>query len=297
MDLVSIIIPVYNSEKYLRNCLDSVVNQTYTNIEIIIINDGSTDNSQYILEEYARVDVRIKLLHKKNSGVSDTRNIGIKLSKGKYILFIDSDDVVDKTYIQELVTPTWSKDYDLVLCNVNDVYDDHISKRIVKAAIEGDFYKEYNGLIKVTRIPSLKLYKSQIIKKYNLKFRKDICFMEDQIFNFQYFEYVDRYYFVDKALYHYYHRNNMSLSQKITNKAFWGNAEKLKYASAFYRKYKIKNAEMLLNEQVHSCLKKFAMLSDGYNDKGSFAYRVKVIKDFYNLEIQRNTKKKLYGCY
>ena len=92
---VSVIIPLYNVENYLKQCLDSVVNQTLKEIEIICINDGSTDNSKQILEDYARKDDRIKIINRKNSGQGVARNVGIKYAKGEYIGFVDSDDWVD----------------------------------------------------------------------------------------------------------------------------------------------------------------------------------------------------------
>ena len=98
--LVSIIIPVYNTAKYLPNCLDSIINQSYCNLEIIIIDDGSTDDSYKIAKKYASKDPRIKLVHQKNSGQSSARNKGLSLSKGNFIAFVDSDDKVNKKFIE-----------------------------------------------------------------------------------------------------------------------------------------------------------------------------------------------------
>lgn len=101
-DLISVIIPVYNAEKYLRNCLDSVVNQTYHNIEIILVDDGSTDNSGNICDEYATAFKKIITIHQKNQGASSARNNGISKAKGQYITFVDSDDIIDGKYIEYL---------------------------------------------------------------------------------------------------------------------------------------------------------------------------------------------------
>ena len=97
-NLVSVIIPVYNVEKYLPKCLDSVINQTYKNLEIILVDDGSPDNSGKICDEYAEKDSRIKVIHKENGGVSSARNVGIKQAKGQYLLFVDSDDYIKDGY-------------------------------------------------------------------------------------------------------------------------------------------------------------------------------------------------------
>ena len=98
-ELISIIVPVYNVEEYLKECIDSIINQTYKRIEIILVDDGSTDKSGKICDDYAKIDKRIKVVHKENGGLSDARNVGISVSSGKYIAFVDSDDWVEKNYV------------------------------------------------------------------------------------------------------------------------------------------------------------------------------------------------------
>ena len=112
---VSVVIPVYNVEGYLEECLDSVINQTLEDIEIICINDGSTDNSLEILEEYAKKDNRIKILNQENQGISATRNNGLKICKGKYICFLDSDDYLELNALME--TYDISEKYSLDICS------------------------------------------------------------------------------------------------------------------------------------------------------------------------------------
>jgi glycosyltransferase involved in cell wall biosynthesis len=120
-DLISIIIPVYNVEKYLENCLNSVINQSYANLEIILVDDGSTDNSSKICDEYKKKDDRIKIIHKKNGGLSEARNIGIENSNGKYITFIDSDDTVELNYLEYLYKLIIENDADMSVCYFNIV--------------------------------------------------------------------------------------------------------------------------------------------------------------------------------
>ena len=98
-DLISIVVPLYNVENYLKECIDSILTQSYHNLEIILVDDGSTDNSGKICDNYAKKDSRIKVIHKENGGASDARNYGIKEAKGKYIQFTDSDDFYDKNSI------------------------------------------------------------------------------------------------------------------------------------------------------------------------------------------------------
>ena len=113
-ELVSIIIPVYNAEKYLEECLESVVNQTYHNLEIILIDDGSTDKSGKICDEYAQKDSRIKVIHKQNEGISQARNIGIEMAKGEYIQFVDSDDYVDLDLVETAYSLARKNEADIV---------------------------------------------------------------------------------------------------------------------------------------------------------------------------------------
>ena len=115
--LVTVIIPVYNVEKYINRCLDSVIRQTYKNLEIIIVNDGSTDNSGKMCDEYAKLDNRIIVIHKDNGGLSQARNIGIEKSTGEYICFIDSDDYVELNMIEDLYNACAKNEVKMVWAN------------------------------------------------------------------------------------------------------------------------------------------------------------------------------------
>ena len=117
-ELISIIIPIYNTEKYLKKCIDSVILQSYYNIEIILVNDGSTDNSLNICKEYKKKDKRIKLIDKKNGGLSDARNVGIKNSKGKYIGFVDSDDFIERDMYKILYEGLKKYEADISICKM-----------------------------------------------------------------------------------------------------------------------------------------------------------------------------------
>ena len=112
--LVSIIVPVYNVEEYLEECVNSIISQTYTNIEIILVDDGSTDNSGELCDKYSLRDNRIEVIHKVNGGISDARNVGAKSAKGKYIYFIDSDDYIVSEAIDELVSVALRDNSDIV---------------------------------------------------------------------------------------------------------------------------------------------------------------------------------------
>ena len=128
--LVSIIVPVYNVEKYIDKCLNSLVNQTLKNIEIIVVNDGTKDNSQKIIDKYTKKYSFIRSYIKENGGLSSARNYGLKHAKGEYIAFVDSDDFVDKNMFEQMYLYAKNNKYDIVVCDTINVYNDKQSYRI-----------------------------------------------------------------------------------------------------------------------------------------------------------------------
>ena len=127
--LVTIVVPVYNVEKYLRKCLNSIVNQTYENIEIICVDDGSPDNSINILNEFAQSDKRVKIIRQENQGLSGARNTGINNAIGKYIMFIDSDDWIELNMVELMVNKIENENLDLVVCGNTNYYVNKIKKQ------------------------------------------------------------------------------------------------------------------------------------------------------------------------
>ena len=126
--LISVVVPVFNVEKYLSRCIDSIINQTYRNLEIILVDDGSSDKCPQICDSYALKDKRIKVMHKKNEGVSEARNVGLHASKGKYISFIDSDDYINEFMFEKMVKAYTNNQIDLVVCAFNREYNEHKDK-------------------------------------------------------------------------------------------------------------------------------------------------------------------------
>ena len=123
-ELISVIIPVYNVQMYLAECVDSVINQTYKNLEIILVDDGSTDESGKICDQYSEIDSRIHVIHKKNGGLSDARNAGIQVSTGKYLSFIDSDDYLERTALEQMMQAILISHSEIAICNIMRFYDD-----------------------------------------------------------------------------------------------------------------------------------------------------------------------------
>ena len=167
---VSVILPIYNVEKYLARAVESVSNQTYTNLEIILVDDGSTDSSGKICDDMSLRDNRIKVIHKPNGGVSDARNVGKKLAIGKYILFVDPDDYIDEKMIEVLVNNIQEYDADVSCCQYMDVYDNNSfpqygDVRIKKLINRGEFLKEYLYDTYITASVCTKLMKREISDK------------------------------------------------------------------------------------------------------------------------------------
>ena len=143
--MVSIIVPVYNSSKYLRKCIDSILEQSYKELEILLIDDGSTDDSRTICEKYASDDVRVIYKRKKNGGVSSARNQGLALAKGEYIIFVDSDDFLEKEIIEKAIDEIKEKDVDLVIWNALEV-NNGITKKCKRINIKQNFSFKHTKL-------------------------------------------------------------------------------------------------------------------------------------------------------
>lgn len=214
----SIIIPVFNVEKYLDQCLESVLNQSYADFECILVNDGSTDNSGYICDKWARKDNRFKVFHQDNQGVSCARNNGIDNANGEYIVFIDSDDWVDKNYLELLM----NNDSDYVVSGVvvesNEIV---LSQSIPLQNIEFDL--TLDKIIDITQLlkkhllfgPVFKRYKTSIIKSNKLYFNESFSFGEDLLFNFEYLKHVTKIRTISQVTYHYRRFESTTLSTKF----------------------------------------------------------------------------------
>lgn len=210
-DLISIIIPVYNVEKYLSECLDSVITQTYENLEILLINDGSTDGSGKICDEYAQKDSRIKVIHKENGGVSSARNMGLDLAQGEYIAFIDSDDRVKREYIQKLYEKVKIENAEVCLCHfshfvggetkkIAEPLPKHLNIDLDKKETLNFFYK-YLSCRGISGSPCRSLYKKEIVENY--RFSCEVVRAEDLLFNLEVLINCKRIVSIDEWLYEY----------------------------------------------------------------------------------------------
>ena len=170
---ISIIVPIYNAEKFINKCVDSLLNQTKKELEFILINDGSTDNTHDILKSYK--DKRIKYFKNKNQGIGKTRNFGIEKATGKYLMFVDSDDYLEPTACEELYEKATTTKAEVIVCDFYKVYDDGREEKIKLPSFKTSKLKDNpNILIDINLAPWNKLYKTKLIKDNNIKFVEGI---------------------------------------------------------------------------------------------------------------------------
>lgn len=230
---VSIIVPIYNVESYLSRCLDSLLSQSLREIEIIAVNDGSSDNSLEMLKEYAKNDKRIVIIDKENGGVSSARNEGLLAAKAPYIGFVDPDDWIDKEMYEQLYQSAIQDKADIVMCTYTREFGTHAKEKKFKMP-EKVFYKNDEVQLEVMRRlvgpmkeevanPELldawgtvwsKLYRAEIIKDNSLKFidLKRIGTNEDSLFNIHTCYYANTFVFLNKPFYHYWRSNETSVT-------------------------------------------------------------------------------------
>lgn len=192
--LVSIVVPVYNVEMYLPACLDSLIGQTYGTIEILLVDDGSTDESGKICDAYAAKDSRIRVCHKKNQGVSSARNTGIEMTGGEYLIFVDPDDCVHRQMVELYVN--CMRKTGTLLCDITINKDELNSNhnREDECKQEEVLYEDFMQLFYRDYInsPVNKFYKSEIIKKNHIRFPENMSLGEDLLFNLAYLRCADR---------------------------------------------------------------------------------------------------------
>lgn len=218
-ELISIIIPVYNVQNYIETCLNSVINQTYKNLEIILVDDGSPDNSGKICDEYAKKDNRIKVIHKENGGVSESRNVGLELARGTYITFVDSDDWIEDDYIEVLLKTLLDKQADCVICGYNRVYENEIERINNNGKIT--VYNTRDYLIRLLNVQlgygfcHMKLIKKDVIE--NKRFHVKLLVGEDALFNIELCENIEKAAVIERALYNYRFNTDSVVRKYDTN--------------------------------------------------------------------------------
>lgn len=275
LPMVSVVVPIYEVEKYIHRCVDSIINQTYPNIEIILVDDGSPDNCGKVADQYATVDNRIKSVHKKNGGLSDARNFGMRYVIGEFTLFVDSDDWLELNIVEELVNTCLANEADVVQSAFYYAYDDYLlfDNRYYKKSENPEILDNFSlmsALVvnkKVKNFAWGKLFKTELIK--DLPFKKGVLF-EDVFWAHQVMHRVNKFALLHKPMYYYYQRDDSIVAN-----------------------YTIRNLDMIKGlKERHCFIEKF--YKDLINDSYKVIFEASIIH--YNL-LLRNRRKDKDGSY
>lgn len=295
--LLSIVIPVYNVEKYLVKCLESIIENKSEEVEILLINDGSIDNSKVICEAYRELDNRIKFINKKNEGCSTTRNLGIKLAKGKYIWFIDSDDYVLSNSIKYIIEDLKFNYRELIVFGQTLVDANY---KVIEENIPRKDLDVYSQM-KIFNGPCNKIYNKSILVENNIFFPENSHLGEDMAFNFKYMYYIKKIEVIEQTFYVYRLANGVTSNIEKRKEVFLAFDDIFKFykeKNIFYKnkeilkKYYEKNAifypyNLILSSNLDKKekLKKIKELNKELNKrKNIFNTRFLIIQIYYYLK-------------
>ena len=288
--LISIIVPVYNVSKYLKKCIESLINQSYKNVEIILVDDGSNDESEKICDKYKNDDNRIVVIHKKNNGVSSARNCGIDAANGKFVCFVDGDDYVMPDYVEYL--------YNLINKNNAEIsittemfgnFDNNQTKKVTEKIWNNEDACEAILCYKVPIGVYCKLFNREFLMKNKIRFFEDIFMGEGFNFNISAFQNADKVVVGNKKVYFYRRDNSTSATTKFSIK---------KCENSLYAMDKMKENMILKSNRIEKAWKyaKWRTYSDAYDymvlGDGKKMYNEKY-KD-YKKYVKKNTYKCLY---
>lgn len=257
---ITVIVPIYNVEKYLEKCILSIINQTMKDLEIILINDGSTDKSNLICEKYKNIDERIKYISRENKGCGYTRNEGIRLAKSKYIAFVDPDDYLEIDVYEKLYKKIEEKGSDLCICGYKMIRENKICFYSIdeELAEKSDIYLKSVMYISVWN----KLYKTKIIKNNGIYFPENIKISEDVVFNFKYYLKLNKIAVVNENLYNYFVRDD-SITKNYKNYL-----DAFKALDCISKLFKTQKKDRLLKKVINEiflhilCRTNYAILED-----------------------------------
>lgn len=275
---ISIIVPIYNVEKYLEQCIESILSQTYKTLEIILVDDGTKDSSGIICDEYAKKDSRIKVVHQKNMGLSGARNTGLKIATGEYISFIDSDDFVDNSTFEDMIFSLKKDNSDIVECGTifcNEIggYINENTINDVRVYKDKEQIKELLTTGSITTTSWGKLYKRKLFKNFEFPLGK---YHEDTFTTYKLLHFSKKTTVLNKGFYHYRQVNGSIMNSSFKLKhldSIEATLERSKFIEKNYPEYKKYDYANI----VYSCCKVYEriLLSDFYDKK--------IIKNLQNL--------------
>lgn len=290
MNKISIVIPIYNVEQYLAQCLDSIINQTYQNIEIILVNDGSTDNCPQICEDYAAKDNRIKVIHKENGGLSDARNAGYQLVTGDYLAFVDSDDLVFLDFYGELLKIAIQKNADIVESGILKFTDEKDLQNLQQdnRVKEFETEKALELLMKeqLKQVVWNKLYKTNIVN--NLLFEKGKIH-EDEFWTYQIFARAKKIVKTNYPLYFYRQQEESIMAEKYSIRRLSG-LEAREQRVEFMQKNFPNLTNLAIRTFWHSAFNNYQAIVRNPSVDVEFIYRKNILE-----KIRNNVKPKHYA--
>ncbi len=300
MPLISVIVPVYNAENTLKYCINSILNQTFGDFELLLVDDGSKDKSAEICDAFAEKDNRITVIHKENGGVSSARNEGIKKASGKYICFVDSDDSVVPEYLNELCKPMLDG-FSFAICGFNYVDSKGIEQPTVFDGSDSYTTIGKNTLYKLTSPPFIsqpwnKIFKKSILDKYNITMPENLSLGEDMVFNFHYIDKIidEKFFIINKPLYNYYTGSAASLLNKYRSDLLEINTVLNKTILEYIENWNLNNvSETSFKDDAFIRLENVLFNTFNKNNKDSFMRKLS-----YNRRvIKSNNFKSLYKAY
>lgn len=288
MPKVSIILPCYNVEKYIAKSIESVLSQTFQNFELLIINDGTPDNSMEIARGYK--DPRIKIFDKENGGLSDARNYGIERAQGEYIYFMDSDDWIEPDLLEITLAALEEKQLDLVIfgyfqddedldCNLISSKEIAPSKTVYHKNEQG-LYLDYH-LVGILGYAWNKVYRRSFLSKHDLIFEKGTSLVEDVLFNSQVYSKTDTLYFIESSHYHYMNRPEKSLMKQFHENSFELKVKKNQFLEMFFSNWNIINSKDLLSKILFGGIKNTTHNLYFYNNKLNKKEQNSIIKEMF----------------
>ena len=306
LELVSVVVTVYNLETYISQCIESIVSQSYENIEIIVVNDGSKDRCDDIIQQYQRKDGRVKYFKRENHGVSESRNFALSKATGKYVVFVDGDDWLEKNMIAKMMNFC---NYDLVVCSYNRRYDNSSNPKVfdIKGSCSGgEFQRRLIGLQNEELYdPSNtdtfgtvwgKLFLRSLIFENDIRFvsLKEIGTAEDVLFNIEYSNYINNCYIVNEPLYNYRKINSNSLTSTHKEHLFelWQNLY-----SIIYNKYVERNSELKSAFYNRVCLSIFGLGLNELQSKKTYKEKINRLNNILNNSLYLKAYKKLQLKY
>ena len=303
---ISVIVPVYNVEKWLNMCIDSILAQSYKNLEVILVNDGSTDKSKDICDSYSKKDNRVRVLNIKNSGQSVARNIGLKEAKGDYILFIDSDDYIsDKAIIEKFINILDSNNYDFIYtsyCRFEDGNEEKITE-ILPINLTNDEIKNKEGkdiLVDLLNknsfhhAPYLKVCRKEFILNNKLFFREGY-YHEDAEWTFKVFYYAKKIFIYDKSWYMRRMRENSTITSRNESAICKKLCDRLIIADDLIKFFEKENASKVIIDDLVRMYWGDLMITRGVKEKDNIKKCTKVIASTKNVLNKSSVKKYLIG--